>query len=80
MGVYVDLYIQDIDLAIEVDGPSHFFNNSQETILTIADRRKSRQLDSLRFNGALLDQFINKSIDGKLFTDFVESDFIDIKT
>ena len=80
MGVYVDLYIQDIDLAIEVDGPSHFFNNSQETILSIADRRKSRQLDSLRFNGALLDQFINKSIDGKLFTDFVESDFMDIKT
>lgn len=28
----VDLYVHDIDLAIEVDGPVHFYANTKERI------------------------------------------------
>ena len=32
---YTDLYIHDIDLAIELDGPNHYFNNSKKRIISL---------------------------------------------
>ena len=38
-GGHADLYIHDIDVAIELDGPNHYFNQSDKRLMTVQLRR-----------------------------------------
>ena len=44
----VDLYIHDIGLAIEMDGPPHYFSNTGERKLSLQDRKTDREIGPLR--------------------------------
>ena len=37
-----DLYIYEIDLPIEIDGPNHYFNQSKKRVKSISLRRLDR--------------------------------------
>ena len=54
-----DLYIHDIGLAIELDGPSHFFNGSLRPLPTIQRRRLSRYMDTLNLPHLMWDELLD---------------------
>ena len=68
---YADLYIHDIQLAIELDGPAHFFNNSNKRKHAVQLRRQERNIEVLRFNYHLWDPFLNGTTYG-LFSNLEE--------
>ena len=72
----VDAYIHDIGLAIELDGPPHFFSNTGEHKISLQDRKTDRELAPLRLNFILFDPYCKPSVD---FTEFTEEDFSSIK-
>ena len=72
----VDLYIDDIELAIEFDGPVHFFGNTGERRAKLTDRQRERAFDMLRIRFDIFDRFLRGSSD---FMAFKEQDFAEVK-
>ena len=72
----LDMYINEIDLAIEIDGPTHFFARSGERIKTVQDRRTDRVSRPLRIHYRIFDPYCGAEVD---FTQYDEADFADLK-
>ena len=72
----VDMYIHDIGLAIEMDGPPHYFSNTGERKVSLQDRKTDREIGPLRISYKLLRRFL---ADGTDFTELVEEDFSEAK-
>ena len=72
----VDIYIHDIGLAIEMDGPPHYFSNTGERKNSLQDRRTDREIGPLRITYKLLRRFLSDDSD---FTAFEEEDFSGVK-
>ena len=74
----VDLYVEDIKLAIDVDGPVHFFAGTGERKIKLGDRQKERDIDTLRITYHVFERFLaNNEVND--FTSFTEDDFTPVK-
>ena len=63
----VDLYIEDINLAIDLDGPVHFYADSGLRKANLGDRKRARDIDILRIKFSLFDQFLRGKADFTAF-------------
>ena len=72
----VDLYIHDINLAIEMDGPPHFFSNTGERKVSLQDLKTDREIGPLRLSYRLFKRFFDSHVD---FTALREEDFSEVK-
>lgn len=71
-----DIYIHDVDLCIEIDGPPHYFSNTGERKLGLQDRITEKLSNPLRIHYLLFDGFLGPKVD---FTTYEEPDFADVK-
>ena len=76
----VDLYIHEIDLAIELDGPAHFFATMEEGLPmrreSVQYRKTNREINPLRLNYTMFDDFCKSEVD---YSQLKEADFLGIK-
>jgi len=63
----VDIYVDDIGLAIDLDGPVHFTGNTGERIVKLLDRKRERSVNLLRVKYDIFDKFLAGSVDFAAF-------------
>lgn len=71
-----DIYIHDIGLSIENDGPPHYFSNTGKRKVSLQDRKTDREVAPLHLSYQLFVRFFGHNVD---FTEFKESDFDQVK-